>query len=351
MLTILALTLAVHAAPEAAPPDLGELGDVLGFEDAPFALFPAAEGPNGIWQGDETNGYPNVVALANIRQNHIFCSGTLIQDRWVVTAAHCLEDIDWDFNRGDLYILFGNDIRNDGYIDAIEWANYIGHPSYDAENFRNDIGLVQLSSAKVGVDFAVVNNEGLTIDWYDQLLTFVGFGITYDDANDSGTKRETDIPIDNYDVQYVYSEDRLSNVCSGDSGGAAFETLEDGSLELVGVNAFVYGNNGPDGPVCADGGNGATRIDMHIDFITGYVPDILLGVDDPGGGGNGNGNGDNAFDGEVDLDSYDRDLGDVATPTSAKYPKRLRCATGPVPGSVGWMAVLGLLGVLSRRRG
>ncbi len=344
MLTILAFASASYAT----PPEFDDAWDDRADDVEWVDLRPVNLQPTGIWGGERTQDYPNVVALANLSQGHIFCSGTLIQGKWVVTAAHCLSDQDWSLSRGDLYILFGNDIINQGYSDAIQWADFHQHPNYDGNNFEHDIGLIELDTQKMGVDYSVLNDESISVDWYDEYLTFVGFGITNDNAYDSGTKRETDIPIDTYDSQYVYSEHGTSNVCQGDSGGAAFETTNQGNLELVGINAFVY-------PGCAGGGNGATRVDAHLDFILGYVPDVLLGGSGEGSGGDENGNnngsnGDNPFDGSVDLDGYDRDFGEAMTPEDAKYPRGLRCSTGPVPGSVGWLVLLGALGVFTRRR-
>jgi V8-like Glu-specific endopeptidase len=312
-------------------------------------LRPAGEMADGIWGGTKTSDYPNVVALAQLWGNggYVFCSGTLIDNRWVITAAHCLDGQQGALNSGELYILFGNDILQNGYSDAIRFSDFHMHPDYDADNFLHDIGLVEMESDKAGVDFAVLNDEPLSTDWYGDLLTFVGFGITVDGANDAGSKRETDIPIDNYDAQYVYSENGTSNVCQGDSGGAAFETTNQGNLELVGINAFVY-------PGCAGGGNGATRVDAYMGWIQGYVPDVLLGGSGEGSGGTedpeDNGEEENNLGGSVDLDAYDRDFGDVTTPDGARYQKALRCATGVAPESAGWVAFWGLLAVFARRR-
>ena len=336
-----------------ANPPVGDLTDAL---DTPFGrdveivdLFPADSEAEGIWGGETTTAYPNVVALAELWGNggYVFCSGTLIDHRWVITAAHCLDGQEGALNRGDLYILFGDDILRNGYSDAIRFSDFHMHPDYDGANFRNDIGLVQLESDKMGVDFSVLNDEPMTTEWYDEPLTFVGFGITADGANDAGTKRETDIPVDDYDAQYVYSENGTSNVCQGDSGGAAFETTQEGNLELVGINAFVY-------PGCAGGGNGATRVDAHIDWIVGYVPDALLGGSGAGSGGDEDPGEDPADDnnlrGSVDMDAYDRDFGDVTTPEGAKYPMGLRCATGPAGGPMGWLTFCGMMGAFLRRR-
>jgi hypothetical protein len=91
-----------------------------------------------------------------------------------------------------------------------------------------------------------------------------------------------------------------------------------------------------------------------MDWIRGYVPDVLLGGSGEGSGGTGDPDDgedeENILGGSVDMDTYDRDFGDVTTPEGARYPKALRCATGVAPQGFGWVAFWGLIAVVARRR-
>ena len=40
--------------------------------------------------GNETDNWPSIVAI--YRDGEHVCGGTIIQDQWIVTAAHCLRD-------------------------------------------------------------------------------------------------------------------------------------------------------------------------------------------------------------------------------------------------------------------
>ena len=40
--------------------------------------------------GNETANWPSIVAI--YRDGEHVCGGTIIQDQWIVTAAHCLRD-------------------------------------------------------------------------------------------------------------------------------------------------------------------------------------------------------------------------------------------------------------------
>ncbi len=302
-------------------------------------LFPAPGGDE-IWGGDHTNQYPNVVALAEFAAwgDLIFCTGTLIDSRWVLTAAHCLWSMDSALARGDLFVLSGSDITNNGYTDSIAFANIVLHPQYVDGDFAYDMALVELASPKNGVDLAILNDEPLDNDWIGAPMTFVGFGMTDFGMNDSGTKRETKIPVSSYDSEIMYSEHAASNICQGDSGGPVFETNDAGILELAGINSFIYTG-------CSGGGSGATRVDVFIDWISGHVPGVLV----DGGDGYTTPGDDDDDPTTPKGDDDDDDYGDddtFETPESSSGT----CATGPLPGSVGSMAFLGLLAIATRRQ-
>ena len=57
------------------------------------------------------------------------------------------------------------------------------------------------------------------------VLDYVGFRITDDNRQDSGRKRTAQIAIYDWDDQYIYGYDSVSNLCSGDSGGAAIRVF------------------------------------------------------------------------------------------------------------------------------
>jgi hypothetical protein len=101
-------------------------------------------------------------------------------------------------------------------------------------------------------------------------LDYIGFGITDDNLDNGGKKRTAQMPIISWDSGIVYAYDEVSNLCSGDSGGAAMRIEPDGEMTLVGVNSFVFGVSGSD--PCDGGASGATRVDTHLDWIEDEVP-------------------------------------------------------------------------------
>jgi MYXO-CTERM domain-containing protein len=316
---------------------LGNDGDAIDWSLPPAVIHgpPPGAGPDPIVNGEATEEFENVVALGYADPTgapgdmFVFCSGNLIEKRWILTAGHCVAE-----TSGDRFVLFGNDITHDGYTLAVPWKSSDVHPDFDGSSYdiHDDIAIVEMGQPKLGIQIMVLNDTPPDDSWIGEDLTFVGFGITSDRETDSGTKRTTKFPLTGWDDSNLLEGDPAheTNVCNGDSGGATLRTTDAG-YELAGINDYVT-------PGCVGGTAGSTRVDTKIDWIRGYVPYILTEPRDP--------KLDSAGNWDLGVDDPDWGLSQFPEPTGTYEPGCSTTATGPA-----WTAVLaGLALVLARRR-
>jgi trypsin len=194
--------------------------------------------------------HPWQVALnVKIEGETYLCGGSMIAQRWVLTAAHC-------FRKSTL----SGDVRAKAgatdYVSDGTWLNVqrvIVHEAYDPKTQENDIALVKLTSALAG---RVIPLAAGSMDLpLSQPLEVTGWGATKEDGATSGELLKATIPYaDTTDCNAPSAYDGRIKVgmmcagykeggidaCQGDSGGPLVWRSADGPV-LVGVVSWGEG--------------------------------------------------------------------------------------------------------------
>ena len=150
----------------------------------------------------------STVALVS-SSGQVFCTGTLIDSRAVVSAAHCLENY-----RGTLYIGFG---RNSSEFTYVQASSFSVNPSYNgsfAKAVPADISAITLSqnapSGYTPVNITSVPSRGSTV-------YLAGYGQTETGGSGQLFYKAVTVQSQTSD-EFVVS----NGACYGDSGGPAF---------------------------------------------------------------------------------------------------------------------------------
>lgn len=201
--------------------------------------------------------FPYQVSL-RISQNKHLCGGSILNKRWVLSAAHCLEHLK---QPKDVNVATGTVLISGGDIYPVE--KIILHEKYHVPD--NDIALLKTSKDIQFDEFTQPISLPISSQQIYSRGVASGWGLT---SEGSGLSRnlqylEVDV-LSNEDCGMVFSIDRTNictaspkgqGLCSGDSGGPLVS-----DNQLIGVLSW--------GPPCGSGGPDVfARVSEYKDWI------------------------------------------------------------------------------------
>ncbi|GFU20233.1 clotting factor B [Nephila pilipes] len=271
---------------------LGSTDNAVTNKALEIACGHAAFSPN-IAGGTESNEnqWPWMAAIfqrfTTARPNKFICGGSLINTRYILTAAHCLVSgaLSVALPASSFLVRMGSRAINEGDSFSIDKVKV--HSNFSFTGQFNDIALLRLTAdlpsytnriAPVCLPYPTL----LDADMVDRKATVVGWGATYLGGKHEETLHEVTVPIvSTDDCALAYS--RIKNAaflargsthvlcaglkeggkdsCRSDSGGPLMIPLNNDSWTVIGIVSFGYR--------CAEPGFPGvyTRVTHYLEWI------------------------------------------------------------------------------------
>ena len=198
--------------------------------------------------GRETviGNYPWMVSFAYYDQNgklKSFCGGSLVDKKWVLTAAHC------EIQPTDVVIIGRHDLTQENGT-VVNIRRFVPHEQYNSNTSDKDIALVELELSVEAVAPIALNQSTNIVDGTS--VTVIGWGHLSEGGLASNTLQEVSVPT----VPHILCKNSYSNLtenmlcageqqggkdsCQGDSGGPLIKKINN-KWTQVGVVSFGIG--------------------------------------------------------------------------------------------------------------
>lgn len=211
------------------------------------------------------------------------CGGTIIDENFILTAAHCLVDdfgkyVEW------MGIVAGEHSRNisEGFEQNRNVSRNVTYPNYNGTEVMHDIALIQLNKPLTfneRVRKVTLPKKDDTVPRAGATANVAGWG--YVDRNQSKYSdilKEAEVPIIDGNLclkEYKFAPPNCPNIicagskisgvdsCAGDSGGPLMVAKESGQFVQYGITSF-----GPEKCSSNVTYGAYTNIIPYIDWIT-----------------------------------------------------------------------------------
>jgi V8-like Glu-specific endopeptidase len=173
-------------------------------------------------------------------QAPIRCTCTVVGNRFVLTAARCVDQNVQAGTISNISVRFGPDES----ANPIPVLSVQLHRYYDPANIgASDLALVRLSAdPNPAARVAVVRSQSLGLDSVGTSVTLVGYGIA--DNNVVGERFYVAVQLSALEGGFLRAGTTTATTCEGDSGGPVFAYFGGPTEELVGVTLMHAAGSG-----------------------------------------------------------------------------------------------------------
>ncbi|KAJ4432275.1 hypothetical protein ANN_20893 [Periplaneta americana] len=225
--------------------------------------------------------YPWMVAILNNGKLH--CGGSIINDRYILTAGHCLN---WN-SKEELTVIMGMHDRiamEEGTERSAEIEKLIVHEAFTSDYLHDteDIGLIKL---KKPIQYSTAIKP-VCLPWPESDYTkrtgmVTGWGRTAQNGNPSRFLRKAGVKIllqddcknttvgDHIKDSMLCAYEFDTDACQGDSGGPLVYEMTPGRVEQIGIVSWGIGCARPGIPGIY------TKITAYLDWIHHNTQDAV----------------------------------------------------------------------------
>ncbi len=234
-------------APAQAAPDTPNQPDIVGGEEAQPGAYPWMA---ALVRADTADAFTG-----------LFCGGTLIYPRWVLTASHCVVDKETGaiVDPANVIVVLGRHNLKSSDGEKIGVTKVISHTNYNTSTHDFDIALLHLDKASTQMPLPMIANfNNASLFMPDQLTTVLGWGQTKnaDPNSASAVLRQTRLPIVSNDIcnqSDAYNGNITNKMlcagyvqggkdsCQGDSGGPLLVRNQNNLWIQAGIVSFGDG--------------------------------------------------------------------------------------------------------------
>ncbi|BFM11025.1 hypothetical protein R50072_11780 [Simiduia litorea] len=189
-----------------------------------------------------------------------FCGGSILDELWVLTAAHCVDNM-----TAKQVNIYSGSVVLSGSVGTMTPVKHISvHPQWNSRTMENDIALIKLEAKlKIVAGKAVpVLLPGKTevVD-PGSIVTVTGWGATTEGGASSRSLKKVNVPVVSFsdcNSSAFYAGEVLGGMlcagiggkdsCQGDSGGPLVRRLNGNQTTQLGVVSWGYGCARPNKP-------------------------------------------------------------------------------------------------------
>ena len=259
-----------------------QVGAKIRVEMAEGAILESSQVEGFILNGKETQSFRSVGLIAQVDKEGALsahCTGTVVGNRSILTAAHCVGDLKMEqvVSEGRLLFLATDNILNASNPMIITGFAYPKGELPEKFNFRerNNMSLeddvaILYTERPIGLQAMQLLAPPPAVEDIAQqakAVTFVGFGLNPSPttaSRASGIKREASGPITNADNRtFLVSAQRTgASTCRGDSGGPSLIQDRAGIYKILGITSYGAQN-------CQSGYN--MKVDAYSTWIERHI--------------------------------------------------------------------------------